>query len=167
MEVTLNDTTITKEGTEDGTYDFYFEELSLETTYSWVAILKDANGDTVQQIVGSATTLPPDVSIGKTSFTQPKDGLSATVTIEIATLISESAEIVFSFNGEESGRKTVTAIGEYGFDVSGLKLNEIYNYSFTVTSSEYSDVAIAEGSFEADYYHWDMLSHCYSLQNYP
>ncbi|MBQ2282107.1 MAG: leucine-rich repeat protein [Kiritimatiellae bacterium] len=154
MEVTLNDTTITKEGTEAGTYEFDFEELSLETTYSWVAILKNANGDTVQQIVGSATTLPPDVSIGKTSFTQPKDGLSATVIVEIATLISESAEIVFSFNGEESGRKTVTATGEYGFDVSGLKLNEIYNYSFTVTSSEYSDVATAEGSFEADYYHW-------------
>ncbi len=154
MEVTLNDTTITKEGTEDGTYDFYFDELSLETTYSWVAILKDANGDIVQQIVGSATTLPPDISLGKTSYTQPADGLSATVYVEIVELKGESAEIAFTFDGNDAVTQTVTSAGKYGFDVTNLTLGEKYNYSFVVTSSQNSDVASINGVLEADYYHW-------------
>ena len=70
------------------------------------------------------------------------------------TLTSASAEIEFTFDGDVAETRTVTAAGTYDFAVSGLTVGSSYPYSFTATSSENADVAVAAGTLDADYYHW-------------
>ena len=138
----------------NGTVTLEFDGLSLDTAYAWTATVQGADDDSPAELSGSFSTLPPEVTFGATSFTQPKDGLSATVSLVVATLTSASAEIEFSFDGAVRETRTVTAAGTYGFDVSGLAVGSSYAYSFRAVSSENADVAEASGVLDADYYHW-------------
>ena len=155
VTATLNGETQTATATQNGAVSFEFYGLTLNTAYAWTATVQGADDAAVSGTShGTVSTLPPEVTLGATSFTQPKDGLSATVSVVVATLTSASADIEFTFDGAVMETRTVTAAGTYDFAVSGLTVGTTYSYSFTATSSENADVAVASGTLDADVYHW-------------
>ncbi len=154
VTATVNGVTKTATATQNGAVSIEFDGLTLDTSYPWTATVQGADDAAATPSSGTFSTLPPEVTLGATSFTQPKDGLSATVSVVVATLTSASADLVFTFNGSVAETRTVTAAGTYDFAVSGLTVGSSYPYSFTATSSENADVAVAAGTLDADYYHW-------------
>ena len=154
VTATVNGVTKTATATQNGAVSIEFDGLTLDTSYPWTATVQGADDAAATPSSGTFSTLPPEVTLGATSFTQPKDGLSATVSVVVATLTSASAEIEFTFDGDVAETRTVTAAGTYDFAVSGLTVGSSYPYSFTATSSENADVAVAAGTLDADYYHW-------------
>ncbi|MBO6121666.1 MAG: leucine-rich repeat protein [Kiritimatiellae bacterium] len=154
VSATVNGVTKTVSATQDGPLSLEFDGLALDTTYAWTATVQGADDAAATALNGTFSTLPPEVSLGKTSFTQPKDGLSATISVVVATLTSASADIEFTFDGAVAETRTVTAPGIYDFAVSGLTVGTTYDYSFVAVSSENADEAEVAGTLEADYYHW-------------
>ncbi len=154
VTATVDGVTKTATATQNGAVSFEFHGLALDTSYPWTATVQGADDAAATQSSGTFSTLPPEVSLGATSFTQPKDGLSATVSVVVATLSSASAEIEFSFDGAVKETRTVTAAGTYDFAVSGLTVGSSYPYSFRAVSSENADEAEVSGTLAADRYHW-------------
>ena len=154
VSATVNGVTKTVSATQDGAVALEFDGLSLDTPYEWTATVQGIDDAEATALNGTFSTLPPEVSLGKTSFTQPKDGLSATISVVVATLTSASADIEFTFDGAVAETRTVTAPGIYDFAVSGLTVGTTYDYSFVAVSSENADEAEVAGTLEADYYHW-------------
>ncbi len=154
VTATVDGVTKTATATQNGAVSFEFHGLALDTSYPWTATVQGADDAAATQSSGTFSTLPPEVSLGATSFTQPKDGLSATVSVVVATLTSASAEIEFSFDGAVKETRTVTAAGTYDFAVSGLSVGSSYPYSFRAVSSENADEAEVSGTLAADRYHW-------------
>ncbi len=154
VAVTVNGVTKNATAAQNGPLSLEFDGLALDTTYAWTATVQGADDAAASALNGTFSTLPPEVSLGKTSFTQPKDGLSATISVVVATLTSASADIEFTFDGAVAETRTVTAPGIYDFAVSGLTVGTTYDYSFVAVSSENADEAEVAGTLEADYYHW-------------
>lgn len=154
VTATVNGVTKTATATASGAVSIEFDGLTLDTSYPWTATVQGADDATATPASGTFSTLPPEVTLGATSFTQPKDGLSATVSVVVATLTSASADIEFTFDGAVAETRTVTAAGTYSFAVSGLTLGTTYAYSFVAVSSENADEAEVAGTLEADFYHW-------------
>lgn len=155
VTATLNGETQTATASQNGAVSFEFYGLTLDTAYAWTATVQGADDAAVSGTShGTVSTLPPEVTLGATSFTQPKDGLSATVSVVVATLTSASADIEFTFDGAVMETRTVTAAGTYDFAVSGLTVGSSYPYSFRAVSSENADEAEVSGTLAADRYHW-------------
>ena len=150
-------------GTTTFTYTYY--DLDLGTTYNYsAAVTADSgNGSTT----GEMATVGPDVELGATDYLQPNDGLSATLTVNVAQLLSGTVAIVLSRDGTDIETKTVSEAGDVAFDVSGLTLWQTYDYTFTATSSEHGDVATTTLSFKAQPYHWEYTPNDGETQAYP
>lgn len=150
-------------GTTTFTYTYY--DFDLETAYTYATAVTAESGNSTFN--GEMTTVGPDVKLGTTDYIQSNDGLSATLTVNVAQLLSGTAAIVLSRDGTEVETKTVSETGDVTFDVLGLTLWQTYDYTFTATSSEHGDVATATLSFKAQPYHWEYTPNGGETQAYP
>ena len=166
LTFTVGDHTETETvSSETTTFTYTYYDLDIGTEYSYTATVTADSGNGSTK--GSATTVDPDVSLGATDYIQSNDGLSATLTVNVAQLLSGTAAIVLSRDGTEVETKTVSEAGDVTFDVLGLTLWQTYDYTFTATSSEHGDVATATLSFKAQPYHWEYTPNGGETQAYP
>ena len=149
----------------DTTYTYTFTGLELETAYPYVSTVAAASGD--GETTGSVTTVGPDVKLGATDYTISDDGLSATVSVVVSSLLSGTADVVLAAGGATLGSTTVSAAGTVSFDLDSLVLGRTYDCTFTATSSEHGDVATATVSFTAQGYHWEYTPNGGETQAYP
>ena len=166
LTFTFNGQTRTENVTaSDTTYTYTFTGLALETEYAYHASVEADSGD--GETTGSVTTVGPDVKLGAATCLQPDDGLSATLTVNVASLLSGTADIVLSCGGATVDSATVSQAGDVTFTVTDLTLWQTYDYTFTATSSENGDVATATLSFRAQPYHWEYTPNGGETQAYP
>ena len=166
LTFTFNGQTRTESVTASGaTYAYTFTGLALETEYAYHASVEADSGD--GETTGSVTTVCPDVKLGAATYLQPDDGLSATLTVNVSSLLSGTADVVLSSGGATVDSTTVSQAGDVTFTVTGLTLWQTYDYAFTATSSENGDVATATLSFRAQPYHWEYTPNGGETQAYP
>ena len=147
---TFGNQTSTRTITADGDQTFAFANLPDSTTYAWSIAVTAANG--TDSASGSVATLTPDIVLGNPTYEQTKDGLAATISVPVTSLLSESGTVRFDLNGTTVETRTVTATGTQEFTITGLVLGTEYECIFTADAGTDEDVKTL--TFTAERYKW-------------
>ena len=150
VSFTFGDQILQRTVTANGDQTFAFSDLPDSTAYAWSIAVTAANG--TDSASGSATTLTPDIVLGTPTCEQTKDGLSATISIPVTSLLSASGTVRFDLNGTTVETRTVTATGTLAFTITGLVLGTEYECTFTADAGTDEDVKTI--SFVAERYKW-------------
>ena len=147
---TFGDQILQRTVTENGVQTFAFSDLPDSTVYAWSISVTAANGE--DSASGSVATLTPDIVIGNPTYEQTKDGLAATISVPVTSLLSESGTVKFDLNGSTVETRPVTEPGTLEFTITGLVLGTEYVCTFTADAGTDEDVKSV--SFVAERYKW-------------
>jgi hypothetical protein len=127
-----------------------FSDRPHSTAYAWSISVSAANG--TDSASGSVATLTPDIVIGNPTYEQTKDGLAATISVTVTSLLSESGTVRFDLNGSTVETRPVTEVGTLEFTITGLVLGTEYTCAFTADAGTDEDVKTL--AFTAERYKW-------------
>ena len=147
---TFGDQILQRTVTANGDQTFAFSDLPDSTAYAWSISVSAANG--TDSASGSVATLTPDIVIGNPTYEQTKDGLAATISVTVTSLLSESGTVRFDLNGSTVETRPVTEVGTLEFTITGLVLGTEYMCTFTADAGTDEDVKSI--SFVAERYKW-------------
>lgn len=147
---TFGDQILQRTVTANGDQTFAFSDLPDSTAYAWSISVTAANG--TDSASGSVATLTPDIVIGNPTYEQTKDGLAATISVPVTSLLSESGTVRFDLNGSTVETRPVTEVGTLEFTITGLVLGTEYVCTFTADAGTDEDVKSV--SFVAERYKW-------------
>ena len=142
--------TRTLTATADTNLVFGVAGLPDSTTFAWSASAEGAAG--WDRLDGSATTVTPDIVLGEPSYTITKDGRTATVSVPVTSLISETGLLEFVLDGDIVLATNVVATGTYDLTMTDLVQGK--TYAFTIYGSAGADEDVKTISFVAERYKW-------------
>ena len=147
---TFGSETRTLTATADTNLVFGVDGLPDSTAYAWSISATAATGS--DSASGTATTLTPDIVLGDPTYELTKDGHTATISVPVTSLVSESGTVRFDLNGTTVETRTVTEAGTLTFTLTGLALGTRCACTFTADAGTDEDVKTL--TFVAERYKW-------------